>query len=169
MLDKLRCFSRSSWYWLGIIIIGLAMEGIALFYQYGLDYGPCVLCIHIRIWVMALILIAILGLVFRKSATLSKFTHLATFAVSIGFTERSWQTLAVERGWIIDSCSMDSGLPDWFALDKWIPHIFEPWEPCGYTPELLWNITMAEGLMAFSVLFLVSSLLFSLLQFRSHR
>jgi disulfide bond formation protein DsbB len=167
MLDKLTCLSRSSWYWLGLIATGLAMEGIALYFQYGLNYGPCVLCIHIRIWVLALILMSTLGLLLRHSPLFTKFTHISTFIIGIGFTERSWQTLAVERGWIIDSCSMDSGLPDWFALDKWIPQIFEPWEPCGYTPELLFGITMAETLMLFSIVLLGISLLFSFLQFRS--
>lgn len=166
MLDKLTCLSRSSWYWLSLIVIGVAMEGVALFFQYGLDYGPCVLCIHIRIWVMALILIAILGLVFKKCPIATKANHLLTLGVAVGLAERSWQTLAVEKGWIIDSCSMDSGLPNWFALDEWFPHMFEPWEPCGYTPELLFGITMAEGLMAFSVVLTGVALIFSLLQFR---
>jgi disulfide bond formation protein DsbB len=46
---------------------------------------------------------------------------------------------------------MESGLPDWFALDVWFPKLFKVWEPCGYTPELLFGITMAEGLLVFSV------------------
>jgi disulfide bond formation protein DsbB len=46
---------------------------------------------------------------------------------------------------------MDSGLPGWFALDVWFPKLFKVWEPCGYTPELLFGVTMAEGLVLFSV------------------
>ncbi len=167
MLGKLSGVSRSSWYWLGLIILGLSMEGIALFFQYGLNYGPCVLCIHVRIWVMALTAVAILGFFARKAPWGAKLSHLLMLVVSLGLTERSWQTLAVERGWIIDSCSMNSGLPNWFALDQWFPQVFEPWEPCGYTPELLFGITMAEGLMLISILLLGVSILFSALQFRS--
>lgn len=166
MLDKLTCLSRSRWYWLGLITLGIGMEAVALFYQYALEYSPCVLCIHVRIWVLALILVGILGFLTRKSAGMNKLNHLLTLGVSIGFAERSWRTLAVERGWIIDTCSMDSGLPNWFALDKWLPAVFQPWEPCGYTPELLFNITMAEGLMFFSVVFCLCSALFFLIQFR---
>ena len=166
MLEKLTCFSRSSWYWLGLITLGLSMEAIALYYQYVLDYGPCVLCIHVRIWIFAMILVALLGFLTRKQRGLSKLTHLLILATGLGLAERSWQTLAVERGWIIDACSMDSGLPDWFALDQWFPTVFEPWEPCGYTPELLFRITMAEGLMAFSVGLTIIAALFFVLQFR---
>ncbi|MFC6670264.1 hypothetical protein [Marinobacterium aestuariivivens] len=42
---------------------------------------------------------------------------------------------------------MDSGLPAWFAPDQWWPWMFEIWEPCGYTPEMPFGITMAEALV----------------------
>ncbi|MGH1429792.1 MAG: disulfide bond formation protein B [Neptuniibacter sp.] len=151
MLNTLTKLSHSSWYWLALILMGVAMESVALFYQYGLDYGPCVLCIHVRIWVMAIILIAILGLSLNKYPIIRSLAYLGILVSAIGLLERSWKTLGVERGWIIEACSMDSGLPQWFALDKWFPHMFEPWEPCGYTPELLFGITMAEGLVLFAV------------------
>jgi len=150
MLNTLTKLSHSSWYWLTLILMGIAMESVALFYQYGLDYGPCVLCIHVRIWVMAIILIAILGLSLNKYPIVRSLAHVGILVSAIGLLERSWKTLGVERGWIIEACSMDSGLPQWFALDKWFPHMFEPWEPCGYTPELLFGITMAEGLVLFA-------------------
>ena len=49
-------------YWALLILVGLALEGGALYYQYVLDEWPCVLCIHVRILVMAFMLIALLGL-----------------------------------------------------------------------------------------------------------
>ncbi len=54
---------------------------------------------------------------------------------------------------------MDSSLPNWFALDKWWPTVFEVMEPCGYTPELLFGITMAEALVVFSILMLLTHFL----------
>ena len=150
MLDKLTQFNRSHWYWLAILVTGIAMEGIALFYQYGLGYGPCILCIHVRIWVMAFIILALLGLVFRKSRAALTGLNLLSVIAAIGLAERSWMTFAIERNLIEGSCTWDSGLPDWFALDRWFPSVFEAWELCGWTPELLFGITMAEGLLLFS-------------------
>ena len=155
MLDKL---ARSGGYWVVLLALGLAMEAIALFFQYGLDYGPCVLCIHIRIWVAALILLSLVALLVRKRWSGRLFSHLAGFGIAIGFMERAWQTLAVERGWVEGACNLDSGLPDWFALDRWFPTLFEVWEACGYTPELLFGITMAEGLIVIGVGLLLGSL-----------
>lgn len=147
MLSKLNSLFQSAWFWLAVLVFCAAMEAIALFYQYALDYGPCVLCIHIRIWIAALIVIALLGLIFRRSVNLNRLLFSAGLLASIGMFERAWKTLGVERGWIIEACSLESGLPDWFALDRWFPYLFEVWESCGYTPELLFGITMAEGLV----------------------
>jgi disulfide bond formation protein DsbB len=76
----------------------------------------------------------------------------------VGFVERSWQVLAVERGRIFGDCSMDLGLPSWFAIDKWFPTLFEVQTTSGYTPLLIAKITMTEVLMDSSTLFLVASL-----------
>lgn len=46
---------------------------------------------------------------------------------------------------------MDLGFPSWFSIDTWWPDLFEAWEPCGYTPYIISNITMAESLMATAV------------------
>ncbi|MFW1676922.1 disulfide bond formation protein B [Pontibacter sp. JAM-7] len=168
MLDKLVAVSHHAGYWLLLLVLSIAMESVALFFQYGLDYGPCVLCIQIRIWVLALLLVAILGLITRHCQLSQRICHPLTLLIGVGLAERSYQTLGVERGWIEGSCSFDSGLPEWFALDKWLPMLFEPWETCGYTPELLFGITMAEALMLFSIALVAISLTLSLLQFRRH-
>ncbi len=159
MFNALSCFFRSQWYWLAMIVSGIAMEGVALYYQYGLNYGPCVLCIHVRIWVMAFILLGVLGLLCRNSRSLSILISLLTVIAAVGLTERSWMTFAIERNLIEGSCTMGSGLPDWFALDKWFPAIFEPWELCGWTPELLFGITMAEALLVTAAVAVVTTLL----------
>ncbi|WP_299199149.1 disulfide bond formation protein B [uncultured Amphritea sp.] len=159
MFNALSCFFRSQWYWLAMIVSGIAMESIALYYQYGLDYGPCVLCIHVRIWVMAFILLGVFGLLCRNSRPLSILISLLTVVAALGFSERSWMTFAIERNLIESSCTMGAGLPDWFALDRWFPVVFEPWELCGWTPELLFGITMAEALMVAAPLAIITTLL----------
>ncbi len=159
MLSKFWRLPETGAYWLVFLLLGLAMEGVALFYQYKLDYAPCVICIHIRIWTAALILVAISGLLVHKSRIGILTSQLLMLVVSIGLLERSWLLLGIERGFVEGSCSMDSGLPSWFALDKWWPTVFEVMEPCGYTPELLFGITMAEALLVFSVSMILVHLL----------
>lgn len=150
MFAKLNRIGTSPLYWLGLLILVLLLEGVALFYQYRLDYWPCVLCIHVRIWLAALGLVALAMLVLRRAPVAG---HLATGVIGVGLLERSWLLLGTERGFIEDAgCGMDLGLPAWLALDDWLPWLFEVQTSCGYTPELLFGITMAEALLAFSAL-----------------
>ena len=79
--------------------------------------------------------------------------------LSAGLLERSYQLFGVERGFIMGSCTMESGLPAWFALDEWLPVVFQVHEPCGYTPELFFGITMAEALIVVSLLLLLTTVL----------
>ena len=158
MLETLDRFGSSLWYWLALAMLGLTLEAAALYYQYALDYGPCVLCIHVRLWVLGFIVVGMLGAATRSIRALRVVLHLLTVIVTIGFLERSWQTLAVERRWLEGECSMDLGLPAWLAVERWLPSVFEAWEPCGYTPYIVLKITMAETLLGIGALVLVVAL-----------
>jgi disulfide bond formation protein DsbB len=158
MLKTLFQISSNKWYWLAFLGLGLSLEAVALFYQYGLDYMPCVLCIHVRVWVLGMVTISLLALLLYKQWQGLLLVQILMSIIGAGMLERSYQLLGTERGFLPGACSMESGLPDWFALDVWMPAMFEVQEPCGYTPELLFGVTMAEALIVFSaILFLMSA------------
>ena len=150
MHDRLSALARGQLYWIALIIGGITLEAAALYYQYVLDEWPCVICIHIRIWIAGFILVAILALLFRKITSVLRLMHVLTVIMMVGFTERSYQVLAVERGWVFGDCNLELGMPAWFALDKWMPWMFEVQTSCGYTPLILGNISMAEILLVTS-------------------
>ena len=139
--------SHSRLYWAALALFGIALEAAALYYQYVLDEWPCVLCIQVRIWVMAFVLLSILAFFVSRSAGAMRLFHGVSLLLMVGLLERSWRVLAVERGWIFGDCEMDLGMPPWFALDKWFPWMFEVQTSCGYTPLILFDITMAEVLL----------------------
>ena len=159
MIKKIQQLSHQKLYWGLVFVVGIGLEAVALFYQYVLDEWPCVLCIHVRIWVMGFTLVALIALLVDSNRWLMRGLHLLNSVMMLGFAERSWQTLAVERGWVFGDCAMESGLPPWFALDKWLPSIFEVQTACGYTPVIMFNITIAEMLLAISSMLLLLSLL----------
>jgi len=167
MLTKLTLISRSSWYWLALVVIGLSFEAVALFYQHVLGEYPCVLCIHVRIWVLALIIVALAGMFLCRIRSLNALAHLSTIIVAFGLLDRAYRLLGTERGFYNGDCGFDLGLPAWFALDDWFPAIFKVETSCGYTPELLFGITMAEALIVISaVLVLVSVTMTSISVFK---
>jgi disulfide bond formation protein DsbB len=150
VLGILAKVGRSVWYWSFLIILGVAMEGIALYFQHVKGLGPCVLCIQTRIWVLAIILLALLGLGLRALRWPGAITHLLMTGLFVGLLDRSWLLFGTERGFIFGDCNFDLGLPSWLALQDWFPAMFMVQEACGYTPELLFGITMAEALLALS-------------------
>jgi disulfide bond formation protein DsbB len=162
VIDILNKIGGSSRYWLALLALGIAMEALALTYQYILEYQPCVLCIHVRIWVMGFMLVALLGLLTRNNRILRTAAHALTVMMMAGMLDRSWMLFGTERGFVEGSCNFDLGLPAWLALDAWFPAIFKVWEACGYTPELLFGITMAEALLVISAALLLAAIVLTI-------
>jgi len=162
---KLAVIGKSLYYWLMLVLLGVAFEMVALYYQYVLDELPCVLCIHVRLLMLALILVSLVAVFIRGFQWLNTMAHLLTVLVAAVLLERSWQLLGTERGFTFNDCGMDLGLPSWLALDSWFPALFQVHTSCGYTPELLFGITMAEALIVFSPLFLLLTLALTLAAF----
>lgn len=157
VFGRLEKISNSAAYWVLLLVVGLCFECVALYYQYVLELQPCVLCIQVRIWVMALILVSLAAIWMRRNAFMNLLAHMLTVVIAIGMLERSYQLLGTERGFTYSDCGLDLGLPAWFALDSWFPAMFKVQTSCGYTPELLFGITMAEALIVWSAVFLLVS------------
>ena len=155
MLEMLASIGKSRLYWLALVIIGLSFEAVALYYQYVLDEMPCVLCIQVRLWVAALIILSLLALWLRRSGFTNVLAHLLGLVIAAGLLERSYQLLGTERGFVVGECGFDLGLPAWFAPDVWFPAMFQVETTCGYTPELLFGISMAEALIVLSAGFVL--------------
>ena len=171
ILRKMINSNRSAWYWGGIALFGISVLLVALYYQYARDEWPCVLCIHARIWVLGVTLIAAIGYFVRHIQPMNVLAQGLIVWMAAGLLERSLLLLGTERGTVFGACNMDSGLPAWFALDKWFPWVFEVQASCGYTPELWPGFTMAEALVGIAVVLMVLAglqlLVFLLLGFRN--
>lgn len=135
------------------------MELGALYYQYGLDYGPCILCVQIRALVFLIILVSIIALASNSYSALRKGASFALAPLTLFFAYQTYLVLGIERGWFEGSCTMDAAFPAWIPLHEWLPSVFEPWELCGYTPYIIGKITMAEVLVSIAVLFVVANVL----------
>ncbi len=138
-------------FWIALIILSLSMNGLALFFQYVLEEPPCILCIHFRLLFVLITFFAIIGLLVRKNKALRIIALTGILGAFTFMTERAYQTLGTEKGFVSGECSAILNFPDWIAVDRWIPWLFQPMTSCGRTPELFFGITMAEALMAFTI------------------
>lgn len=157
IINKLNEIALSRWHWSLYLLGSLALILTALFYQYVLETLPCVICIQIRLWFSLLLIIAFIALYFHHSSITKILGNLSVTGIAAMLTERSYQLLGTERGFVFADCGFDPGLPSWFALDEWLPWLYRVETPCGYTPDIIFGITMAEILMVLSVLLLIFS------------
>ncbi|MEH6443859.1 MAG: disulfide bond formation protein B [Oceanospirillaceae bacterium] len=147
MLKLAANFCRSSGYWLLIFLFALSLELIALYFQYQLGYGPCVLCVEIRAIVFSVMVIALIAIFACHYRILANLMNLLLIASGVGLYLKSNYLLLIERNLVEGSCGFKPNFPTWLPLDEWIPSVFQAWEACGYTPMLWLEITMAEGLI----------------------
>ena len=120
---------------------------IALYYQYVLGEEPCQVCIQARLWVFALLLVSMTLAALPKNRVLRLSGNLLALACALGLGERAWFLYQLENGIGNGSCEFQLGMPDWFAIDQWFPSLFEVRNLCSFTPEMLFGLSMAEGLL----------------------
>mgnify|MGYP001822037967 FL=1 len=135
----------------------------AMYFQYIREQPPCLMCIQVRILLSLLIFIAVIGLLTRRHPLINILANISTVLVAVSMSERAYQLLGTERGFVFSDCGFDLGLPAWLALDEWLPWLFRVETTCGYTPEIVFGITIAESLMVLSILLLVFSACMTLL------
>ena len=133
------------------------MEAVALYYQYVLGDDPCQICIHIRIWVAAFTLLAVLMCLLPRHKIINLVAQGLALVCMIGLFERSKYLFDMENGRGDGSCEFFLGFPDWIALDQWVPFLFEVRNLCTFSPELMWGVTMTEGLLGASVALILVS------------
>ena len=127
--------------------LGLAMLAVALYYQYALGDEPCQVCIHARLWVVAITLSALFMLFMPQTSLLRVLGNLGILVAGAGLFERARYLYRLENGIGDGSCQFQLGMPDWFAVDRWMPWLFEVRNLCSFTPEMLFGLSMAETLI----------------------
>lgn len=143
-------FFSSRSYWLSITAASLTMLVIALYYQYALGEEPCQVCIQARLWVFALLLLSMAIAILPENRHLRLAGNLLALTCTVGLGERAWFLYQLENGIGNGSCEFQLGMPDWFAIDQWFPSLFEVRNLCSFTPEMLFGLSMAEGLLLIS-------------------
>ena len=137
----------SRWYGAFFALTGITLLLAALFYQYELGDDPCQVCIHARLWVSAWAITGPIIFFAPQTFAIRSAGHLALFIAGAGLAERALYLYRLENGVGDGCCEFQLGMPDWFAVDRWLPWLFEVRNLCSYTPEIALGISMAEALL----------------------
>ena len=157
-------------YWMALAIAGCALLAVALYYQYVLGDEPCQVCIHARLWVIAFTLTALVMLATPQHRLIRLVANTAVLIACAGLTERARYLYRLENGIGDGSCQFQLGMPRWFAVDQWMPWLFEVRNLCSFTPTMLFGLSMAESLMGLgAVLCLVVATTMAIDLLKPHR
>ena len=146
-MSSLTNLLQARWYWAVVAALGFMLLAVALYYQYALGDEPCQVCIHARLWVVAFTLIALIVLVMPQTSPVRVAGNVGVIIAGAGLFERARYLYRLENGIGDGSCQFQLGMPDWFAVDRWMPWLFEVRNLCSFTPEMLFGLSMAETLM----------------------
>ena len=161
---------RTRWYWIALAAAGFALLVVALYYQYVLGDEPCQVCIHARLWVVAFTVIALFMAIPHQHRLMRLTANLGVFIACAGLTERATYLYQLENGIGDGSCEFELGMPSWFAVDQWMPLLFEVRNLCSFTPKMLFGFSMAESLMGIgAVLCLVAATAIAIDLFEPHQ
>ena len=150
-MSSLTNLLQTRWYWAVVAALGFLLLAVALYYQYALGDEPCQVCIHARLWVVAFTLIALIVLVMPQTSPVRVAGNVGVIIAGAGLFERARYLYRLENGIGDGSCQFQLGMPDWFAVDRWMPWLFEVRNLCSFTPEMLLGLSMAETMMGVGV------------------
>lgn len=170
MLDSLYQFSRNRLSWLLLLLVILALELCALYFQHVMMLAPCVMCIYERVAMFGIGIAAIIGMINPKN-TLLRVVGLAGWLIS----SLKGLLLALEH---VDyqfnpspfkTCDIFVNFPDWAPLNQWAPWLFEAYGDCSKIVWQFLDLSMPQWLVIIFGISLVMSLLFSAVQLMALR
>lgn len=148
--------------WISIFLLSTSAMTIALIYQYAFAWEPCVLCVHIRIIMLGIMLLAFIMIFISAYQIPRLLAYFLQNVLAVYLFLKCRELYHVEVGLQEAGCMFSAGLPPWFDLEAWMPALFEVRAACGESPEILFGITMAESLYYASALAMFLSFILTL-------
>ncbi|WP_229833498.1 disulfide bond formation protein DsbB [Alishewanella longhuensis] len=147
MFRALKSLSVKRWPWLLLALTALLLLATGLYFQYSLNYQPCIKCIYVRAAFAGVLLAAILVACAPRQSLLRIMGILAWLAAAIYGTLQAQELVNIEQ--ILASggfttCALFADFPAWLALDKWFSAVFAVTGTCGGVDWQFVGFTMAE-------------------------
>jgi len=152
---------ESRFAWATLAASALFLELAALFFQYGMQLEPCVLCVYERTAVLGVFAAGLIGALAPSRRWLRVPGYLL-WGLSAGWgLYLAVRHTGIQLG-VIDpplSCSFEAEFPAWAQLDQWLPYLFQP---TGYCDEIQWrflSLSMPQWMVAIFAFYLLVLLL----------
>ncbi len=129
--------------WLLVFGSAVALEILALYFQYGMGLDPCVLCVYQRGTVLGIAIGGLIGVVYPQQLFVRAIGYLAIAASAALGLRFALQHVAVIGGLSFE-CGFLPDFPSWLPLHEWLPSVFQPTGMCGEIDWTLFGLTMPE-------------------------
>ncbi|WP_158968071.1 disulfide bond formation protein DsbB [Paraglaciecola sp. L3A3] len=134
--------------WGGLFLSALVLELAALYFQYGLELLPCIMCIYQRTAVFGIMFSALPAMLINNL-----FTRIMGF-VSWGVSAIWGLFIAIEHVDIqtatnpfFATCEIVPNFPSWAPLHEWLPNIFAATGDCGDINWSLLDMSMPQWMI----------------------
>lgn len=131
MINFLAQLGRQPLAWVLLFLSALMLEVAALYFQYGMDLRPCIMCIYQRTAVFGILFFALVPLLSNNI-----LTRLIAYA-GVGISAVWGLLIAIEHVEIqtakslFSVCEIVPNFPSWAPLHEWTPSIFAATGDCG--------------------------------------
>ena len=160
MLSALRHWSQIRFSWLLLALTAIGLEGAALYFQYGMELMPCVMCVYQRIAVLGILVAALIGFSSPKLTLMRMAGSFLWLYASYRGIELAWEhTQLILNPSPFATCDFFVTLPSWFALQDWFPAVFQASGDCSVSQWRFLSLEMPQWmLIIFSAYFIVGLL-----------
>lgn len=119
--------------WQLLAFSALILELTALYFQYGMNLEPCIMCIYQRVAIWAIFLAGVIGsigfhFVLTRLLAYALWATGSIWGLFIAIEHVEMQSASFS---LFFSCEFIPNFPSWAPLHQWIPEIFEATGDCG--------------------------------------
>ncbi len=168
MLHYFKVLSMKRTGWFLLLFSALSLEAVALYFQYGMELAPCVMCIYERVALFGIVFAGILGFIAPRMwffRTLGLLTGLGSAVKGMTLAIKHVDYQINPAPW--NQCTYLPEFPSSFPLDKWFPALFHPSGSCS---EITWQfltLSMAQWIVIIFAFYTLLLLLVLISQFKS--
>lgn len=168
MLHYFKVLSMKRTGWFLLLFSALVLEAIALYFQYGMDLAPCVMCIYERVALFGIVFAGILGFIAPKRwffRLLGLFVGLGSAVKGMALAIKHVDYQVNPAPW--NQCTYLAEFPSSFPLDKWFPLLFNPSGSCSEVTWQFLTLSMAQWIVVIFAFYTLLLLWVLLSQFKS--
>jgi len=156
----LKSLSKQRTSWLLLALTAIMLELCALFFQYVMNFHPCVMCVYERLAVLGIMFAGLIGAIQPKNVVIH-FIALLVWAISaiwglIMTLEHVGLQLHPSP---YSTCNFLPNFPAWAPLHLWFPWLFKPSGDCSQVVWTLLGYSMVQWLIVAFVVYCISLLI----------